>query len=150
MCPQIYMEGKHFECSYCEVFSSKSNLIAHQETYAEERPYKCDGFEKDFSSKSYFIEHQQNLTGEELCECSECGKTFWNNSQFAIYQRIHSSENHLNAVNFEKSSVGKTRLFHTRELFQHRNLMVVMTVGTLWFALTAHYTPKNSYGRETL
>lgn len=65
---KIYRGEKPFECSYEKVFNSKSDLVGHQHTYTEEKPYGYKESEKTFNS---LILHQKTHIGEKLYEHSE-------------------------------------------------------------------------------
>ncbi|NWY22867.1 ZN397 protein, partial [Aphelocoma coerulescens] len=54
--------------------SQSSDLVAHEQLHAGEKPYKCAECGKSFSHSSTLFRHQMIHTGERPYECGECGK----------------------------------------------------------------------------
>lgn len=54
---------KYGECG--QGFSGKSDVITHQRTHTEGKPYVCRGCGRRFSQKSSLLRHQRTHTGEK-------------------------------------------------------------------------------------
>ncbi|NXQ13237.1 ZNF10 protein, partial [Peucedramus taeniatus] len=53
-----------------------SNLLQHQRTHREEKPFRCPDCGQGFRLKGHLVTHQRTHTRERPYECGECGKSF--------------------------------------------------------------------------
>ncbi|XP_077109727.1 uncharacterized protein LOC143766149 isoform X1 [Ranitomeya variabilis] len=86
-------EEKPYSCSECGIcFLYISDLITHTQFHTGEKPFSCSECGKCFNKKSSFVRHQRSHTGEKPYSCSECGKRCNQKSDLITHQRIHTGE----------------------------------------------------------
>lgn len=94
-----------YTCNECSMqFSSKSNLLDHQNTHhSNGRQFPCDHCGKIFAKRSYLKKHKNRLLLKELpnnaaelvekkFECAQCTETFSTAQDLSQHMRLHAEE----------------------------------------------------------
>lgn len=91
---RIHSDSRDFKCTQCDrAFKSASELNSHAGTHTGEKRHRCAECGKSFYKTSYLNVHYRTVhVGEKRHRCTECGKKFSNSSNLTCHYRIHSGE----------------------------------------------------------
>lgn len=91
--PSHILSEKSTTCPEChKIFSQRSYLTQHYNSFHTIRPFRCEQCGKRFSSLPQLVDHKEKHNPNKPHKCVECPKGFHHKTDLKRHVRVHTGE----------------------------------------------------------